>query len=1005
MGKKILFILLFLCFNTYSQIVEKKRDYKNSEKKEKRALNYQGKCKIIDSLSNSTNKVAQIFSQSSCPNSDFESGTLDGWQGETGFCCPITTSPSGIVSGRHTIMTGTGTDPNTCDVVHVVSPGGVYSARVGNDDVNAEAETLSYNISVTPSSSLFIYKYAVVLQDPGHSQPEQPRFQVKVLNSSGNLIDPICGLYTVVADVGLDGFQTCPNGDVRYRDWTTVGLDLSPYIGQTITIEFKTGDCSQGGHFGYAYVDAFCSPLQISSTYCSGSFSAQLTAPIGFSYLWNTGETTQTINVNNPATGLIYSCTMTSVTGCIVNISTVMQLEDPVAGFTITNTCYNDAIFQDTTVFSNLNQLNNFNWNFGDGTSSTLQNPSHVFTAAGTYTVQYTISNTNGCLSTTSNSITVYDPPTAQINYTQTDFCTIDTSVHAVNLTGTSAYLGGVYSSSPAGLSLDTTNGDFIPSTSLPGIYTVSYQIPTFNGCTPPPQQTTVTVIQSPSATINYSTSTFCDQINALQPISINGIGIYTGGIYSSTPAGLTLDPNTGEITPSSSLPGMYTVEYNLINAGANCSAVNTSTIVTIVAGPTVTLSYASPFCSSIILSQSPALSVTGSTALGAYSSSPSGLNINFVSGNILANSSIPGNYVVSHTLPAQGVCSQVVTNTNVTITPYPTANISYSDPFCISITTTENVSISGTGAYTGGLFSTSVANGINSVSGEIIPNALVPGLNQITYTIPASGGCPSYPVSTYVTINPLPQPVLTDFVICKDKNGYVFRPAILDTGLTDAIFDCQWFLNGTIIPSQTNNIYTANVEGNYSVIVQNNQTGCISLVENSNVTMAESADDFYAYVTNTFDDSNSITVVVQGGTGPYLFMIDDLPAQTSNVFQNLSSGIHTVKVTDVNNCSDLIKDVMVLGYPKFFTPNGDGINENWNIYYYDNIPNAIVYIYDRYGKLLKVQSPISLGWDGTYIGKTLPSTDYWFVVEYYDLNQNGVKTWQTYKAHFAMKR
>src|SRR5215216_4667479 len=71
--------------------------------------------------------TVQIYSQSSCPNSDFEAGTLDGWQGQIGQCCPIYTSPSGIVPGRHTIMTGTGTDPNTCNVVHVVSPGGLFS--------------------------------------------------------------------------------------------------------------------------------------------------------------------------------------------------------------------------------------------------------------------------------------------------------------------------------------------------------------------------------------------------------------------------------------------------------------------------------------------------------------------------------------------------------------------------------------------------------------------------------------------------------------------------------------------------------------------------------------------------------------------------------------------------------------------------------------------------------------------------------------------------------------
>ena len=119
-----------------------------------------------------------IYSQvSSCPNSDFESGTFSGWQGSTGSCCPISTPNLGLVPGRHTIMTGSGTDPNTCDVVSVVAPGGLYSARLGNDSVGAGAESLTYIVNVTPTSTLFIYKYAVVLEDPGHSTNDQPVFK------------------------------------------------------------------------------------------------------------------------------------------------------------------------------------------------------------------------------------------------------------------------------------------------------------------------------------------------------------------------------------------------------------------------------------------------------------------------------------------------------------------------------------------------------------------------------------------------------------------------------------------------------------------------------------------------------------------------------------------------------------------------------------------------------------------------------------------------------------
>ncbi len=951
--------------------------------------------------------AASVYSQSSCPNSDFESGTLSGWQGQTGSCCPISTTPSGIVQGRHTIMSGTGTDPNTCNIVHVVSPGGLYSARVGNEQVGAEAETLSYRLTVTPSSSLFIYKYAVVLQDPGHDPAEQPRFQVRVLDSAGQLIDPTCGQYTVVAAVGLAGFQTCPNpdGDVRYRDWTTVGLNLSSYMGQTITIEFETGDCSQGGHFGYAYVDAYCSPLQIGATYCSGSFAAQLTAPIGFSYLWNTGATTQSIVVTNPTAGLNYSCTLTSVTGCTVVISTNLQLEDPTADFTMTNTCYNNAIFQDTTVLTNPTLLDSYLWDFGDGTTSNVQNPTHAFPGTGTYTVKFTTFNAFGCTTTATKTITVYNPPTAQITYGQTNFCTSDTALKTIQLTGTDQYMGGTYSVDAAGLSFNPATAEFTPSTSTPGTYVITYTIPTTNNCTVPPVTTTITIYRAPQAAIAYSAPSYCNLITFPQSVSLTGVGIITGGTYTASPAGLAIDPVNGYISPNLSQGGNYTVTYTIPSSGGVCSSIAVTTNVTIIAAPTAVINYATPFCDSLTAPQQVTLTGTGIFGVGTYSSSPAGLQLNSTNGEIIPSLSTPGGYTVQYYLPAAGGCGAVTVNTNVSITPMPTAAISYADPFCKSITTPVPVTLTGTGAYLGGTFTAPNGVTINSSTGGITPSSSDAGTHQIVYHIPATLGCSPSPVDTPVTILPLPEPVLSNFTICEDPRGHVFRPALLDTGLSDLQYSCQWFFNGAVIPNETTNQYTAAAPGTYSVLVTNLSTGCVSPMTNTTVSTAVTVEDFIAYVTSTFTDQNTVTVLVDGGTGPYLFSIDGSPLQSSNVFTHLTPGIHNVHVTDVNYCTDVTKRVMVLGYPEYFTPNGDGNNDYWNIYYFDAQPNARIYIYDRYGKLLKLLSPQSPGWDGTYNGKMMPSTDYWFLVEFKDYDETGQMVWQTFKSHFSMVR
>jgi len=118
--------------------------------------------------------------------------------------------------------------------------------------------------------------------------------------------------------------------------------------------------------------------------------------------------------------------------------------------------------------------------------------------------------------------------------------------------------------------------------------------------------------------------------------------------------------------------------------------------------------------------------------------------------------------------------------------------------------------------------------------------------------------------------------------------------------------------------------------------------------------------------------------------------------------FDNVSGGDHIVYVRDVNGCGILSRDVTVIDYAKFFTPNGDGNNDTWTIKGIDTQPTAVIYIHDRYGKLLKQLSPSSPGWDGTYNGNLMPSSDYWFTLQYIEPTTGENKT---FSAHFALKR
>ncbi|MBP2282259.1 gliding motility-associated-like protein [Flavobacterium sp. CG_23.5] len=599
-----------------------------------------------------------VSSQNTGYNLDFETGTFIGWQAGKGRCCPVVIKNSGIVKGRHTIMSGNGVDLKTCKKLSVVAPGGSYSARLGNDSSGGEAETLSYTLTITPENSLFIYKYAVVLQDPGHEPAEQPYFRVNVYNENRELIDPTCGAYNVVATIDLPGFQTCEEFNVVYKDWTTVGLDLSPYIGQKITVEFETSDCSIGGHFGYAYIDAFYSSLTIGSSYCTDANAVTLSAPIGFSYLWETGQTTQNIKINNPIDGKKYGCELTSATGCKVAISTVVNLQDPIVNFEVYNVCDKKEVIFKNTSLNSASTLNTYKWDFGDGTTSTVENPTHIFPAPGNYNVTFEFVNILGC-----------------------------------------------------------------------------------------------------------------------------------------------------------------------------------------------------------------------------------------------------------------------------------------------KFSKTQNV-----------------------------------------------------------TINLAPEPTLTDGVICFDSLGNLAKGFTLNSGLSSGDNEYKWFLNSELINDATKSTYTAVEKGNYSVLVTDMQTSCSSQAF-ATVVSSQMASDVIVNLSKYFADTNFLNVDVVGGSGPFLFKLDDYGFQQSNFYSGLSIGDHFITVKDSVNCTLITKQFTIFGFPKFFTPNNDGFNDYWNIPNYKKLFQAQIYIFDRYGKFIKEIAPSGLGWDGTHLGNLMPAADYWFTLNYKEEDQRGNLESKTFRSHFSLKR
>lgn len=404
-----------------------------------------------------------------CDNADF--GTLDfsNWVGRT-MTWQNMNPVVGIVNGRHTIMVGNGTDNLACDDITVVAPGYEQSARLGRPAGGYEVEDLRYTYTVADETALFTYRYAVVLNDPGHTPAQQPRFEIRVMNANGQLISPQCGFYQVVAAANITGFRSCGN-NVKYRAWTPVGIDLSAYVGQQVTIEFLTANCTLGaaGHYGYAYIVAECNPLEIQVDYCpSNSDQAILTAPSGFDYQWSTGQTTQQIIISDPPDGAIYSCQLTAVTGCQVTVNATITSTAVVADFSYPAPCPGVPLqFTDQSI-NNIGSIISWEWDFGDGNTSTEQNPEHTFALSGLYNVTLRATTDAGCLDTYSETVNVN--PFPQAGYTVPPVCDGTTS-QFINTTLFPPTIGSWEWEFGDGSPVNTTEWNTSHTYSVPGDY------------------------------------------------------------------------------------------------------------------------------------------------------------------------------------------------------------------------------------------------------------------------------------------------------------------------------------------------------------------------------------------------------------------------------------------------------------------------------------------------------------------------------------------------------
>lgn len=468
-----------------------------------------------------------INAQSSpCFNADFEDNSFTNWTGYYGSCCAINTPNQGFTN-QHQIMVGPGIDPMVaaCANLSIVPPGGNFSAMVGDfTGTGAQASRIQYNFNVTPQSNMIIVNYAVVLQDPGHGVQSQPRFEAQLYDAVGNPLP--CTFYQVAAASGIPGFQNC--GQYRWKDWTTFGVDVTAYMGQTVTLDVATGDCSLGGHWGYAYVSASCTSLNLSAFYCQNGANntATLTAPNGFAnYVWSNAANGQQLATGQVATVNIQGvdsvdCTITSDNGCVATLTTQVLPANVIGAIIDSNVCAGYA----TVLFNNTSYTNaapdSIFWSASDGYTSNDTTFNHIFPGPGSYNVEMIVTNTANCIDTVNTVVDVFENPVASFGFN--DVCLGQTAVFEAS----SSILGGDTITNYWYVNNDTLVGDTVTvNFNGPNNYMVSLVAMTQNGCIDTISQNFI-VYNNPTA--NFSVVESCID----QAVQFNNT---TTGISNST--------------------------------------------------------------------------------------------------------------------------------------------------------------------------------------------------------------------------------------------------------------------------------------------------------------------------------------------------------------------------------------------------------------------------------------------------------------------------------------
>ncbi|MHA7058640.1 T9SS type B sorting domain-containing protein [Aquimarina sp. M1] len=465
----------------------------------------------------------------------------------------------------------------------------------------------------------------------------------------------------------------------------------------------------------------------------------------------------------------------------------------------------------------------------------------------------------------------------------------------------------------------------------------------------------------------NPSNESIC--VGSTAPVlSVNVLPGQTANWYDQDGNSLRMDSAT--FTPTDTDIGDYVYRVEAFDTTENCASGRIEVFYQILDVPIIDPIDAISACESYELPE---------LELGNYFTEMNGVGTQLNPGEIINTSQVV--YVYAETGTTPNCFDEKPLDITINQLPNPVAPVNPGDRFCerYTLPALQN----GQQYFTG-----PDGAGTQLNVGDIILESQTIFLREVDGI-----GCENE-VSFFVEITNVEELEIEPGIICVGPN--TATSFLINTELSDIDFSFDWSFEGTIIPGATQSTYEATQAGTYTVTYTDVVSTCegSSQITITGVNAPQSLD--LQLSSGSFADNSDIIATVTGDS-TYQYILDNGSPQDSNIFTNVPLGLHEVTAIDTNRCGSVTASIFVVGFPAFFTPNNDGFNDQWGVVGNVDTPEMDIFIFDRYGKLLQ-QLNRDNQWDGTYGGKPLPATDYWFVAEFKDGSA-------TYRRHFTLKR